>query len=103
MSQITIARIGRLSSWVLAGIGALVAAALVGAYTLAIGAPHLREGQAIAVFVGVALLALALLGLAIWRLPHFAKAALGILLLAASFLLLPRPSCAQDKPGTVDC
>jgi len=103
MSQITISRIGRLSSWVLAGVGALVAATLVGAYTLALGAPYLRDWQANAAFVGVALLALALLGLAIRRLPHFAKAAIGILLLAASFLLLPRPSCASEKPGTVDC
>nr|WP_315207374.1 hypothetical protein [uncultured Albidiferax sp.] len=103
MSQITISRIGRLSSWVLACVGALVAATLIGAYTLALVAHHLRDGQAIAAFVGVALLALALLGLAIWRLPHFAKAAVGVLLLAASFLLLPRPSCASEKPGTVDC
>jgi hypothetical protein len=103
MSQSTISRIGRLSSWLLAGAGALMAATLAGAYTLALGAPHLHDGQAIAAFVGAALLALSLLGIAMWRLPHFAKAAVGVLLLVASFLLLPRPSCASEKPGTVDC
>jgi len=103
MSQITISLIGRLSSWLLAGVGALVAATLIGAYALALGASYFRDGQATAAFVVAALLALALLGFAIWRLPHFAKAAVGVLLLAGSLLLLPRPSCASEKPGTVDC
>jgi hypothetical protein len=103
MFHVTIFRLGRLLSWVLAVAGGLVIALLVGMYTLAIGLSNLQTEPATAVFVAVVLLVSVVLGLVIWRLPHFAKAGLGIVLLAGGFMLLPQASCASEHPSMHDC
>ncbi len=107
MFQVTIFRLGRLLSWVLAVFGVLVIALLVGVYTLAIVLPNFQTEAATAAFVVVVMvvvvLALVVLGHVTWRLPHFARAGLGIVLLAGSFMLLPQASCASEHPRMHGC
>jgi hypothetical protein len=95
--------IGKAATVTLAGAAAVVASLLVALYAVMLCGSSLG-GTAISVVFGlVALAMLAVLGYGFRKLSWPLRALAGIALLAGSFLLLPRPTCAAKPQATMDC
>ena len=94
---------GKVATATLAGAAAL-AVSLVAAFYAVVLCGRFVEDRAISVVFGlVALAMLAALGYAFRKLSWPLRAVVGAALLAGSFLLLPRPVCAEALQATADC
>lgn len=87
----------------LSGIGALVASALFGMYVILLCAGPLGNVATGVLFAGVVLLVLTALVLGLRKLSWTWRAAIGVLLIAGSFLVLPRPTCAAHTQSNEGC
>jgi len=94
---------GKAAALALAGGGALAVSALAAMYVVMLCGRAVSGWIALALFAFVALAALAALSTVLKRLIWSGRAALGVLLLAGSFLLLPRPTCAAEPSSQVGC
>ncbi|WP_157214650.1 hypothetical protein [Polaromonas sp. CF318] len=95
--------IGKAATVTIAGAAAVVVSLLAALYAVMLCGSALG-GTAIGVVFGlVALAMLVALGYGFWRLSWPLRALVGIALLAGSFLLLPRPTCAAKPQATIDC
>jgi hypothetical protein len=94
---------GKVASVVIAGAAALLVSVLAAFYTVALCGSSL-QGAAISVVFGVVALAmLAVLGYGFRKLSWTNRMLVGVALLACSFLLLPRASCAAEDQTTTGC
>lgn len=94
---------GKVASVVIAGAAALLVSVLVALYTVALCGSSLL-GAAISVVFGVVVLAmLAVLGYGFRKLSWTHRMLVGVALLACSFLLLPRATCAAEDQTTTGC
>ncbi|MEO6277522.1 hypothetical protein [Roseateles sp.] len=89
---------------VIAGLGTL-AAALIGAFLTTVVSGHVTSVYALTSLVWVVTLLAMLAGLALLmkRLAWPWRAALGVCLLAGSFMLLPRHGCGDEPPARSSC
>lgn len=94
---------GKVATATLAGAAAL-AVSLLAAFYAVVLCGRLVDDRAISVVFGlVALAMLAALGYGFRKLSWPLRAVVGVALLAGSFLLLPRPVCAEASQTTTDC
>jgi len=95
--------IGKVATAALAGVAALALSLLTALYAVVLCGSSLG-GTAISVVFGlVALAMLAVLGYGFRKLSWPLRALAGVVLLAGSFLLLPRPICAAQPQASTDC
>lgn len=94
---------GKVASVVIAAAAALLVSVVAAFYTVALCGSSL-QGAAISVVFGVVVLAmLAVLGCGFRKLPWTHRMLVGVALLACSFLLLPRATCAAEDQTTTGC
>ncbi len=94
---------GKVASVVIAGAAALLVSLLAAFYTVALCGSSL-SGEIIGVVFGAVVLAmLAVLGYGFRKLSWAHRMLVGAALLACSFLLLPRATCAADDQTTTGC
>jgi hypothetical protein len=94
---------GKVATATFAGAAALAVSLIAAFYAVALCGSSLRGTAVSVVFGTVSLLMLAVLGYAFRKLSWPLRAAVGAALLAGSFLLLPRPVCAEALQTTTDC
>lgn len=94
---------GKGAAVLLAGAGSFVMSLLVAGYVVAICAGSVRGAGIAALFGGVALGVCTVFGFLLVRVTWPWRAVIGIALIASSFLLLPRPTCATEQQLNVEC
>jgi ABC-type glycerol-3-phosphate transport system permease component len=87
----------------IAGIAALLTSSLTAFCVVLIWGSALQGMAISAVFGVIALVTLTALGYGFHRLSWRNRGLLGVILLASSFLLLPRPTCASEDLTTAGC
>jgi uncharacterized membrane protein len=95
--------IGKVASVVIAGTAALLVSVLTASYAVALCGSSI-QGAAIGIVFGVVVLAmLAVLAYGFRKLTWTHRMLVSVALLACSFLLLPRATCADDYQTTTGC
>jgi hypothetical protein len=98
-----IAIAGKGAATLLVGAGTVAISLLVAGYVVALCAGSVRGIGAAILFGGAALGVCAAFGFFLVRVAWPWRAVIGIALIAGSFLLLPRPTCAAEQQSNVEC
>jgi len=94
---------GKGAALLLASVGVLSVSMLLAGYVVALWGSSLRGLPVTALFGVVAVIVCAAFGFALVQLSWRWRAAVGLVLMAGCFLLLPRSACAAEQQVNVEC